>query len=339
MNSRELADQFLALSPDEQKRKYKDLSVEVQREIKNIEDAIIFRPENSHVEQREIHLSPSNDYKLVVTPYSDPGGGSGRTQGLIYQNGSDIPIAEVRRNYGVFPHAWVEGHRNGNSYLICGEDYQGQTVVELNTTKRIDYVPDGARKGWGFCWGSIHPSPDGQMLAVEGCFWACPWEIRVYDFADPMNHPLAELGSGGELDTFIRWDGDNSLVMSGEENRHKTLSVSHRDLESQVRSGLINEDQYEALTSKDDDWETITVSERKWIRPSDREILESYIYENFRWRRKSNQSVSQDILLAGLQLLDRLPTKDKEEFRDSESGKILQWAIDKAYFTDPETSS
>lgn len=148
--------------------------------------AELFRSENANLDRREEHLSPSGKYKLVVTPYATKPGCWGYTQGLVYTVGSDTPIAEIQRNYSAFPFLFVEGHPNGHDYLIGGEDYQGQTVIELDTGARRDFLPEAAAKGHGFCWASYQFEPSVQLLVVQGCFWACSYETCFYDFADPM---------------------------------------------------------------------------------------------------------------------------------------------------------
>jgi len=132
------------------------------------------------------HLSPSGEYKLVVNSHATKPGCWDYTRGLVYRKGSDKPIAKVKRNYSSFPFCWID-HPNGHSYLVCGEDYQGQTVIELDTGKRRDHLPPEAEKGHGFCWADYRFDAATLMLVVEGCIWACPYEFRFYDFSDPMN--------------------------------------------------------------------------------------------------------------------------------------------------------
>jgi hypothetical protein len=86
-------------------------------------------------------LSPDGKYRLVVTSYSTTKGCWNYTQGLIYSVNKVEPLFEVQRNYSSFPYTWVN-HPNGHQYLVCGADYQGQTVLELDTGKRKDFVPE-----------------------------------------------------------------------------------------------------------------------------------------------------------------------------------------------------
>lgn len=146
-----------------------------------------FIPENERPEFRQQRTSPSGKYELVTTAYGTKPGCWSVTEGAVRIAGSDGHIATVRRNYSAFPFLFVEGHPNGHDYLICGEDYQGQTIIELDTGKRRDYLPEAAAKGHGFCWSSYRFDATAQILIVCGCFWACPYEFRFYDFAAPMD--------------------------------------------------------------------------------------------------------------------------------------------------------
>lgn len=142
---------------------------------------------NARTECRKEYISPSGKYLLVVTPYSTGKGSWSYTQGLIYNVSDNSLIAEIQRNYSSFPFEWVENHPNGHSYLVCGEDYQGQTVVELDTCKMRSVLSEGAKNGAGFCWIESNFNKEHQILVVDGCHWACPYEFRFFDFSDPMN--------------------------------------------------------------------------------------------------------------------------------------------------------
>lgn len=122
-------------------------------------------------------------------------------------------IATVDRNYAAFPFAFVLGHPDGHDYLLCGADYQGQTLIRLDTGERWDHVPPEAAVGAGFCFADITPSPDGRTLAVDGCYWAAPYEVRLYDFTEP-GLPLPLLGSHDNCNLSIKeWaDADTCVV-------------------------------------------------------------------------------------------------------------------------------
>ncbi|WP_437681724.1 hypothetical protein [Sorangium sp. So ce131] len=151
------------------------------------EKAAFFIPENEREASREELSSPTGKYRLVVSSFSTGRGTWDYAQGKVYRAGSLDPVAVVHRNHDSFPFLFVEAHPNGHDYLVCGEDYQGQTVVELDTGKRRDHLPDEAKEGIGFCWTDIRFEPSAATLVVEGCIWACPYELRFFDFSDPMS--------------------------------------------------------------------------------------------------------------------------------------------------------
>lgn len=113
--------------------------------------------------------------------------GSGKSGASVYREGEEKPLFVLHRNYGIFPYKIIEDHPNGHDYMICGEDYQGQTVLELDTGSRRDFLPAEAKEGFGFCWSEFRFDVASQLLIVEGCIWAAPYEFRFYDFSDPMN--------------------------------------------------------------------------------------------------------------------------------------------------------
>ncbi len=135
---------------------------------------------------KEEHASPSGRYRLVTARLISGAGSWDCSKGAVYGHGSDEPIAVVCRNYSSFDFLFVEGHENGHDYLVCGEDYQGQTAVELDTGRRLDVLSKGAAEGIGFCWAGCSYNAEHRMLVVEGCHWACPYEFRFFDFSEPM---------------------------------------------------------------------------------------------------------------------------------------------------------
>ena len=86
----------------------------------------------------------------------------------------------------------------------------------------------------GFIWTDFYLSPNGSKLAIIGCFWACPYEIRVYDFENPLALPLPEIETFplmGNDDEFIEWIDDMSFAVRGkEETARKHVLVSNNKL-------------------------------------------------------------------------------------------------------------
>jgi hypothetical protein len=110
--------------------------------------------------------------------------------------------------------------RDGRDYLLFPEDLEGQTVIDLMTGRVEGFSsPDDT-----FIWTEFHPSPDVSLLAIIGCYWACPYQVTVYDFREPMNLPLPKVGefvlTGGSA-RFGGWVSATAftLVEPGEEAR------------------------------------------------------------------------------------------------------------------------
>lgn len=165
----------------------------------------------------ERFYSKDERYLLITTQHKTKAGCWEYSRGQVFSIHTDKPmIAEVCRNYSSFLFCWVLDHPNGHDYLICGEDYQGQTIIELDSGRRRDVFSPGAEEGHGFCWTRVIPAPSKTKLAVEGCFWAGPYEVKIFDFIDPMkSHSFI-----GFIDTY------NSDVLSWEENE-EAIRVSH----------------------------------------------------------------------------------------------------------------
>lgn len=159
----------------------------------------------------EHFVSPSGTYKLSITKCVNERGWS-YSLGEVRAETTGTLIATVKRNFNHFPFSWCEGHPNGHDYLLCGEDYQGQTVIELDTGTRVDHLEDAAERGGGFCWTDHFVSADSQILFVEGCYWACPYMIVAFDFSDPLALPYPVLHLSEDLVKVEGFDADANFT-------------------------------------------------------------------------------------------------------------------------------
>lgn len=174
-----------------------------------------FVEENRLPDAPPVALSPSGRYRLEVNFYQTRLGSWNYSRGIITRLADEVVIADIKRNLGGFPYTWID-HPDGNEYLLCGEDYQGYTVVDLTHGTIQTYIPPDAEKGHGFCWVVVHPSPNSKTLAVEGCFWGAPYAVWFFDFSEPARFPLPELGKSDADDEVnaIGWEGSDVFVMS-----------------------------------------------------------------------------------------------------------------------------
>jgi hypothetical protein len=186
-------------------------------------------------QKTETSVSPSGNFQLAIDTYTTGENTWAYTRGRVYRAGGGKAIADVKRNYSHFWYSWIQ-HSNGNEYLLCGEDYQGQTIINLTRGDTCTYFPESGYEGRGFCWTAAFPSPDSTIVAVDGCYWACPYEIVFFDFSDPENLPYKEYLRVGDLFECDGWlDNDHfrlirEIQVRKEDGRpYNELSESERE--------------------------------------------------------------------------------------------------------------
>ncbi len=157
------------------------------------------------------NLSPNGLYKLVIEVYQNKKGGS-YSKGIVINLKNNATIAEILRNYELFWFQWVT-HRNGCKYLLCGEDYQGYMVINLTHEDKNIYFPEEGYEGGGFCWTDVFVSNDSSLIAVDGCYWGCPYELVVYDFSQPDVLPYKEVTRIDSLHECLGWNENNELIV------------------------------------------------------------------------------------------------------------------------------
>ena len=84
-------------------------------------------------------------------------------------------------------------HANGNHYLVFREDLYGYSVLEVETGRTMHYIPekswplDGRQGEETFIWTNVAYDAATNLLAVWGCYWACPNSMVFLDFSDPLS--------------------------------------------------------------------------------------------------------------------------------------------------------
>lgn len=254
------------------------------------------------------HVSPSGRYRLVVTSHTTGPGTWNYSKGRVYEG--DRLLETVCRNYGSFPFLFVEDHPNGHSYILAGEDYQGQTLIELDTGHRVDDRPSAASQGFGFCWASYSVSPSKRTLAVSGCFWACPYEVWFVDFSNPMEFPLPVLKRDADAEQFFDWTGSDrceigrsfDIYIPLDKREDDLTEADWDDVETREQSGATPKDLWRMGR------ETIT-----WTRPSDLEIAHEAVRFLVDGWVQSGRPVPQDFLTNAHRLIARIPEELQPE--------------------------
>lgn len=174
------------------------------------------------MDQVETHTSPSGKYTLKITPcVFDLHRNWLYTVGDVFTKsiGGEIQLAQIVRDHHVFPFMFCEGHTDGNDYLLCGEDYQGLTVIRLNTGERVDYIEKEAESNQGFSWSDCQISPDKTRIAMKGGYWAQGSEVHIRDFRNPFSVPYVRVGKDFVRyhDKLIGWQGNDHILVEREQ--------------------------------------------------------------------------------------------------------------------------
>jgi len=277
--------------------------------------------------------SPDGKYKVVITSHSTGPGTWAYTKGRFFTQEGEF-IAEVLRNYSAFNLLWITDHPDGHSYALSGEDYQGFTLVQLDTGEKANYLPEAAEEGFGWCWIGGEPSPDKKLLALSGCYWAAPYEIVIFDFSEPMSLPWRQLHRESDYDEFIGWTGDSSCeigrtvvyVNAPGHRLHGKVFDEMSEAEIEEIEALAKE----RGVDEDDLYEEKRNVLRIWERPSDIQIARKYIEEVVGWRMDHKDPSYRFVLpdwrrevavhLAALPEIDRLLLMGGPRI-----SKILEW--------------
>lgn len=199
-----------------------------------------FTPENLEPDSGKIDVSPSGKFRIEVSRYFTLPNSWEYSRGIVTRVDGGEVISDIKRNYGHFWHTWVQ-HPNGNEYLLCGEDYQGYSILNLNTGKYQVYFPEEGYKGTGFCWTAVYPSPDGLVLAVDGCYWACSYDLVIFDFQNPETMPYPELARFEELDKCDGWIDNDTFVFKHDRAIRKSDGATYESLSEQEQEILDND--------------------------------------------------------------------------------------------------
>ena len=178
------------------------------------------------------YTSDSGTYRISITPMVFREKDTESLWAYTYCNvykGKKL-LHNIKRNSEKFPFTFVENHTDGHDYFVCGEDYQAQTIIQLDTDVKKTFIGEKAERELEFCWQKVFVSPDNNKIAVQGFAKEKPKDfteyrgIRFYEFIEPLTLPLKEIGDriGYPFGESIGWEGDSIdhfLVAVDEERR------------------------------------------------------------------------------------------------------------------------
>lgn len=110
-----------------------------------------------------------------------------------------------------------------HEYLFLAEAQTGYSVFDVSNCQLYSFNLEDDP----FIWMEMHLSPDGTKLVVEGSYWACPGELRVYDVANITKLPYPILYTN-EFYTrqcgfkFDKWHNNHSFYLQDINNGNIT---------------------------------------------------------------------------------------------------------------------
>ncbi|OGC06077.1 hypothetical protein A2230_02605 [candidate division WOR-1 bacterium RIFOXYA2_FULL_36_21] len=105
---------------------------------------------------------------------------------------------------------WIK--KNGTEYLLLPEFAGGYSVFDTTTYKLHSYYSTADP----FIWTGIFPSPSVDKIAVNGCYWGCPDELRVFDTKNIISLPykmIYQIINVTNEAAFEHWEDDNTMVI------------------------------------------------------------------------------------------------------------------------------
>ncbi len=128
----------------------------------------------------------------------------------VFDSASNL-IASFFIDDADFFHHWILAGEK--EYLLFAECLCGGNSVLNLKTREIQGYSDGTD---GFMSAGYYPSPDLQHLAILGCYWACPYEVQLFDISNIESLPwpmiLETELKGGEGD--VVWLDNNTFRIS-----------------------------------------------------------------------------------------------------------------------------
>jgi hypothetical protein len=105
--------------------------------------------------------------------------------------------------------AWI--YKDKKDYLLLPEFQGGQSIFDVAEQRLYSFYSEDDP----FIWTNIYISPDKTKLAVTGCYWACPFEIVIYDCTNLTELPYSCIHRQPLNNNFQikEWAGNKTIVL------------------------------------------------------------------------------------------------------------------------------
>jgi hypothetical protein len=103
----------------------------------------------------------------------------------------------------------------------------------------------------GFCWTAAYSSPDSTIVAVDGCYWGCPYEIVFFDFTKPEDLPYKEFLRVDTLDECDGWLDNDRFKLKREIRIRKADGCPYDELSEAEQDELDASDELNEYVNKE----------------------------------------------------------------------------------------
>lgn len=159
----------------------------------------------------------SDKYLIRVQEYSGKVGKwnlCGSECSLVNKNGKSIVNWRSVDNNSDFYQ--IITHSNGKEYLIFRQDLYGYSILDIASGEIMQFFPEASLNGGEtFIWTGVEYNPINNILAVSGCYWACPFSTHLFTFDNPVAEQQKYVDLiecfDGDYDiyddvSFVKWD-------------------------------------------------------------------------------------------------------------------------------------
>lgn len=120
--------------------------------------------------------------------------------------------------------------RPEGNLLFYKTDLLGYSVFNLSDHMQFRYIPQSALdQSESFIWTAVHYNHIAGIMAVDGCYWAYPGDVFIYDMQNPMTlykmgvnlrKAVGDLHYGQYNDIeFVRWAQNALYVQCYDESK------------------------------------------------------------------------------------------------------------------------
>lgn len=203
-------------------------NVAYTEEYKKYRDSFNFVFDDRYKDEIEEQSLSDGIHTLRITYYSDETNSKLKFRVLASKtevlNSQNQKMAEFQNiNHGVDFYTVIK-HSNGNNYLLFSIDLYGYSILDLFSYNMFHYIPEGSFIGQEetFIWTEAYYCHINNILAIDGCYWACPYATLFIDLANPEQLPYKVIYSSYEMENELnidndiiplRWNQDGSIVL------------------------------------------------------------------------------------------------------------------------------